>query len=110
MPPCGPMRNRIRQHPLDDLAVPEPVSIRAARERLGSLVDEVAAGRPALICRRSRPLAVLVAASRYEELLETVRRDVSLAAILRARGLPIDQWTTPGALEAVARLLQEGRP
>lgn len=104
------MANRTRPHPLDGLPVPEPVSIRAARERLGSLVDEVAAGHCALICRRSRPLAVLLAVSRYEELLETVRRDVSLAAVLRTRGLPVEQWTTPGALEAVARLLQEGRP
>lgn len=89
---------------------PEPISIRTARGRLGALVDEVAGGQPALICRRSMPLAVLLPASQYEELLEIVRRDQSLAAILRASGIELDRWTTAGVLEAIVRLVEGGKP
>lgn len=88
---------------------PEPISIKAARARFGSFVDHVAEGHPALICRKSTPLAVLVPAAQYEELVETVRRDQSLAAILRARGVSVETWTTTSVLEAVVRLLEEGR-
>ena len=95
---------------MDELPKPEPISIRTARGRFGSLVDEVAdEGRPALICRRSTPLAVLLPAVQYEELSETVRRDQSLAAIFRARGIAVEARTTTGVLEAVVRLI-EGPP
>ena len=104
-----PMSNRSRRTRPAVRPNPEPISIRAARERLGSLVDEVAAGRAALICRRSKPLAVLLAAADYEELLEVVRRDHSLAAILGARGLVLEDWTTAEAVGAVVRLLEEGK-
>lgn len=104
-----PMTNRTTPAPIDGLPKPEPISIRTARGRFGSLVDRVAEGHPALILRRSTPLAVLLPAAQYEELAETVRRDQSLAAILRARGIALDSWTTAGVLEAVARLLEEGR-
>ena len=87
----------------------EPIAIRTARDIFSSLVDRVAAGQPALICRRSTPLVVLLPATHYEELAETVRRDQSLAAILRARGIAVDSWTTAGVLEAVARLIEGGR-
>jgi prevent-host-death family protein len=92
---------------MEELPKPQPISIRTARGRFGSLVDEVAAeGRPALICRRTTPLAVLLPADKYEELAETVRRDQSLAAIFRARGIAVDAWTTAGVLEAVVRLIE----
>lgn len=107
MPLCGPMTTRATSERIDGLRRPEPISIRTARERFGSLVDRVAQGYPVLICRRSTPLAVLLPAAQYEE-PETVRREQSLAAILRARGIALDGWTTAGVLEAVAQLLEEG--
>ena len=92
---------------MEELPKPEPISIRTARGHFGSLVDEVAGdGPPALICRRSTPLAVLLPVVQYEELAETVRRDQSLAAIFRARGIPVETWTTAGVLEAVVRLIE----
>jgi prevent-host-death family protein len=95
---------------MEELPRPEPISIRTARGRFGSLVDEVAdEGRPALICRRSTPLVVLLPAVQYEELAETVRRDQSLAAIFRARGIAVEAWTTAGVLEAVVRLIEGPR-
>jgi prevent-host-death family protein len=95
---------------MEELPKPEPISIRNARGRFGTLLDAVAGdGRPALICRRSKPLAVLLPAAQYEELAETVRRDQSLAAIFRARGIAVNTWTTAGVLEAVVRLI-EGPP
>ena len=92
---------------MEDLPKPDPISIRTARGRFGSLVDKVAdEGRPALICRRTTPLAVLLPAAQYEELAETVRRDQSLAAVFRARGIAVEAWTTAGVLEAVVRLIE----
>lgn len=92
---------------MDELPKPDPISIRTARGRFGSLVDQVAGeGRPALICRRTTPLAVLLPAAQYEELAETVRRDQSLAAVFRARGIAVEAWTTAGVLEAVVRLIE----
>lgn len=105
----APMSSRTNRSPMAEPPKPEPISIHAARERLGSLVDDAARGNSVLICRRSKPLAVLLAVSHYEELVETVRRDLSLAAIMRARGLGVEDWTTTGAVEAVVRLLEEGR-
>lgn len=98
-----------RRKPIEELPKPDPVSIRTARNRFGALVDEVASGRCALVCRRSVPLAVLVPAWQYDQLVEVVRRDQSLAAILRASGIPIDTWNTAAALGAVARLVEERR-
>lgn len=95
--------------PLGELTRPEPISIRAARSRFGALVDQVAEGHPALICRRTAPLAVLLSSDRYEELEEAVRRDQNLAAILRAHGIVVEGWTTASVLEAIARLLEEQR-
>ena len=95
--------------PLGELRKPQPISINAARGRFGTLVDEVAEGGAALICRRSTPLAVLMPATQYEELAETVRRDQSLAAVLRARGVDVEGWTTAGVLEAVVRLIEGPR-
>ena len=93
-----------------ELVKPEPISIRTARGRFGTLVDEVAGdGPPALICRRSTPLAVLMPVAQYEELAETVRRDQSLAAVLRGRGLLSGSWTTTAVLEAVVRLIEDPR-
>lgn len=92
---------------MEELPKPERISIRTARGRFGSLVDKVAEeGRPALICRWGTPLAVLLPAVQYEELAETVRRDQSLAAIFRARGISVEAWTTAGVLEAVVRLIE----
>jgi prevent-host-death family protein len=102
------MPDRIRD-PMEELPRPEPISIHAARGRFGTLVDEVAGGRAALICRRSTPLAVLLPATQYEELAETVRRDHSLAAVLRARGIALESWTTAGVLEAIVRLIEGPR-
>ena len=104
------MANQTRLEPLAELPKPEPISIRTARGRFGSLVDEVADGLPALICRRSTPLAVLIPAAQYDEFAEMVRRDQSLAAILRARGVAVETWTTAGLLGAVVRLLEESHP
>jgi prevent-host-death family protein len=95
--------------PMDELPRPEPISINAARGRLGPLVDEVARGRAAVICRRSTPLAVLLPAVQYEELAEIVRRDQSLAAVLRARGFAMEGWTTAAILEAVVGLIEGTR-
>ena len=103
------MANRRRSVPISELPQPEPIAIRTARGRFGALVDRVAEGQPVLICRRSMPLAVLVPAGQYEELVETVRREQSLAAVLRARGVEVGPWTTAGVLEAVVRLLEGGR-
>ena len=103
------MTNHAVPEPIDGLAKPQPIPIRTAREIFSRLVDRVAGGEPVLICRRSTPLAVLLGAAQYEELAETVRRDQSLAAILRARGIALDSWTTSGVLEAVARLIEGGR-
>jgi prevent-host-death family protein len=100
----GTPKKPLRQPPR-----PEPVSIKAARARFGSFVDHVAEGHPALICRGSTPLAVVVPAAQYEELIETVRRDQSLEAVLRARGVAVSEWTTTEVLEAVVRLLEDGR-
>lgn len=104
-----PMVNRKRLQPPAEPRKPEPISIKAARACFGSFVDHVVEGHPALICRRSTPLAVLLPATEYEELIEAVRGDQSLAAILGARGAALDCWTTTGVLEAVVRLLEEGR-
>lgn len=95
--------------PLGELPRPQPISIHAARGRFGSLVDEVAGGGAALICRRSTPMAVLLPATHYDQLAETVRRDQSLAAVLRARGIQLDAWTTASVLEAVVSLIERGR-
>lgn len=103
------MKNHSGPGPLSDLPKPVPISIRAARGRFGSLVDEVADGDCALICRRSTPLAVLIPVTKYEELAETVRRDQGLAALLRGRGVAVEAWTAAGVLEAVVRLLEEAR-
>ncbi len=54
-------------------------------------------------------MAVLLPAVQYEELAETVRRDQSLAAVLRARGVEFDSWTTASVLEAIVRLIEGGR-
>jgi len=105
----GYMVNEKKHRPLTQLPKPEPISTKAARARFGSLVDHVADGNPALICRKSTPLAVVVPAAEYEQLVETARRDQSLAAILNAQGVAVEEWTTPKVLEAVARLIEEGR-
>jgi uncharacterized protein (DUF58 family) len=55
------------------------------------------------------PLAVLLPLLQYEELAEAARRDQSLAAILRASGIPVETWTTGEVLEAIVTLLEEGR-
>lgn len=98
--PAGPQS-------IEELPRPEPISIRAARDRFGTLVDQVAGGASALICRKSTPMAVLLPAARYEELAETVRRDQSLVAVLRARGLTAERWTSAAILEAVVQLIEE---
>jgi prevent-host-death family protein len=110
VPIWASMQDQTRRKPIDEPLKPEPISIRAARGRLGALVDEVAGGRSALICRRSMPLAVLLPTTEYEELIETLRRDQSLAAVLRARGVSLPSWTTTEVLEVIIRLLDEGRP
>ena len=94
----APLTNPARRTPMEDLPKPDPISIRTARGRFGSLVDKVG--------RRTTPLAVLLPAAQYEELAETVRRDQSLAAVLRARGIAVEAWTTAGVLEAVVRLIE----
>lgn len=103
------MKNPQGPEPLDELKIPTSISIRTARENLGSLVDEVADGSPALICRRSTPVAVLLPATQYEDLAEMVRRERSLAAILRASGVQVGTWSTAEILAAVVRLLEEPR-
>mgnify|MGYP000064712156 CR=1 FL=1 len=105
----GLMTDHTSTSPMRELPRPRPISIHAARGRFGSLVDEVADGGAMLICRRSTPMAVLLPAVQYEELAETVRRDQSLAAVLRARGVEFDSWTTASVLEAIVRLIEGGR-
>ena len=95
--------------PLRHLPKLQRMPIRAARERLGALVDRVASGSYVLICRRSTPLAVLLPAGDFDLLAETVRREEELAAILRGRGYDVEPWTTPTVLEVVTRVLDGGQ-
>lgn len=53
---------------MEEVPKPEPIAIWALRGRFGTLVDEVAEGHPASICRRSSPLAPLLPAAQHEEL------------------------------------------
>jgi len=89
-----------------ELPVPEPISIRAAKDQFHSLVSGVADGSYVLICRHSTPLAVLVPAGDFDRIAEAVRRDQGLAAVLRGRGLAVELWTTPKVLEVVLRLVE----
>lgn len=54
-----------------------------------------------MLCRRSRPLAVLISLDELERFRELVRRDEALAAVFRARGHTPDPWTTSSIIEVV---------
>jgi prevent-host-death family protein len=84
----------------------ETVGIRAARASFGPIVDRVATeGYRLIISRRGQPLAALISVNDLQRLQELERRDRELAAVLRGHGYPVDQWTTPTALEAVSSLV-----
>lgn len=87
-----------------NLPTPTPIGIRRARADFGGLVDRVADGEYALICRRSTPLAVLLPAIDLESFKELVRREQELDAVLRGRGYVVRPWTTPKILEALTKL------
>lgn len=87
-----------------NLPTPTPIGIRRARADFGGLVDRVAGGEYALICRRSTPLAVLLPANDLESFKELVRREQELEAVLRGRGYVVRPWTTPKILETLMKL------
>lgn len=90
--------------PRMNLPTPTPIGIRRARADFGGLVDRVADGEYALICRRSTPLAVLLPAIDLESFKELVRREQELEAVLRGRGYVVRPWTTPKILETLTKL------
>lgn len=106
-----PERARVPKHPGPLPASPPPRSlgIRAAKASLSTVLDEVAAGSHVLLCRRAKPVAVLIPPQDLERFRELVRRDEELAAVLRARGHHVDQWTTAALIEVIVSYLEAPR-
>lgn len=84
---------------------PRSIGVRAAKATFSTLLDEVAAGRHTLICRRSRPVAALISLQDLDLLGELIRRDEELAAVMQARGHDVDPWVTPNILGVVVSYL-----
>lgn len=81
------------------------IGLRAVRSGLGGILEDVAAGERVVVCRRTKPLAVLIPMQDLQRLYELTRRDAELAAVLRGRGHVVDPWTTPEILEVVVSYL-----
>lgn len=81
------------------------IGVRALKNSLAAVLDEVAAGERVLLCRRAKPLAALIPVRDLERLHELTRRDDELAAVLRGRGHLVDPWATPGILEVIVSYL-----
>lgn len=89
---------------MGELLRPQRMSIRAARERFGALVDRVASGTCVRLCRRLTPLAVMIPADDCDRVAETCRGEKELAASRRGRGLDVEPWTESSVMEGVMRL------
>lgn len=91
-----------------DLRTVESVSVRRVKDELSDLLRKVESGAHFMVMRRLQAVAALIPSEDYQHYQELIRREALVNALLRGRGLELDDLTTEGFIDLLDAHVRKG--